>query len=177
MNNKRGGIGAKLILVLILMIASAVGGAYGYSVIDGKMAVSDANKAIERVNVADYDTEEAVTIQGYIDQAVKDLETAKSRKEVYEITDQFKTDVSKVMTKNEKELEAARRELEEARKNNAGNTASTDGSTVTDDFSGDDGTNGNGSSEGGILSNLFGGKNEETDTTDDMGTGSEEQTY
>ena len=56
MNNKRGGVGGKLLLVLILMIASAVGGAYGYSVMDGKMAVSDAKKVIERVNVSDYDS-------------------------------------------------------------------------------------------------------------------------
>lgn len=162
MRNKRGGIGAKLILVLILMIASAVGGAYGYSVIDGKMAVSDANKIIDRVNVAEYDTPEASTIQGYIDQAAKDLETAKSRKEVYEIIDQFKEDVDKVQTRSEKELEAARKELEEARKNSAVEQPAAADSTGTNSNSFEAGDDGSGDkSEGGILNNIFGSKDSE----------------
>ena len=49
MNNKKGGFGAKLLLVLILMIASAVGGAYGYRILDGKMASRDALKAVEKL--------------------------------------------------------------------------------------------------------------------------------
>ena len=58
MNNKKGGFGAKLVLVLLLMIASAVGGAYGYRIVDGKMAVRDAKHAIEEVDISDYDTPE-----------------------------------------------------------------------------------------------------------------------
>ena len=58
MNNKKGGFGAKLLLVIILMIASAAGGAYGYRVLDGKLAVRDAMKAVEDVDISDYDTEE-----------------------------------------------------------------------------------------------------------------------
>ncbi len=162
MKNKRGGVGGKLLLVLILMIASAVGGAYGYSVLDGKMAVSDAKKVIERVNVSDYDSTDSVTVQGYIDQANKDLETAKSRKEVYDIVDKFKEDISKVMTKNEKELEAARKELEEARKNSAAtDTAATD-STTDNGTAGDDGSD----SKNGLLNNLFGNKDDDTSSDD-----------
>ena len=67
MNNKKGGFGAKLLLVIILMIASAVGGAYGYRVVDGKMAQREAIKAIENVDISDYDTAEQGTIQGYVD--------------------------------------------------------------------------------------------------------------
>ena len=66
MNNKKGGVGAKIILVLILMIASAVGGAYGYRVLDGKFAVSDAKKYVDNIRLSDYDTEEAATLQGVI---------------------------------------------------------------------------------------------------------------
>ena len=172
MNNKRGGIGGKLLLVLILMMASAVGGAYAYSILDGKMAVSDAEKVIERVSVSDYDTAEAETIEGYIEQAKKDLETAKSRKEVYDITDRFKTDVSKVMTKNEKELEAARRELEEARKNSAANDteSGTDTGQSGSSFGADDSSeSGKGS---GIFNNIFGNKDDESEA--DNYSGSEE---
>ena len=53
MNNKKGGFGAKLVLVLILMIASAIGGAYGYRVVDGKLASRDAMKAVENIDVSD----------------------------------------------------------------------------------------------------------------------------
>ena len=116
MKNKRGGFGAKLILVLILMIASAVGGAYGYRVFDGKLASRDALKAVENIDVSDYDTAEQATIQGYIDSAKKDLETAKTRKEVYDIISDFITDVDKVPTRTQKELEQARKEAEEAKK-------------------------------------------------------------
>ena len=107
MNNKRGGFGAKLLLVLILMIASAIGGAYGYRVLDGKLAARDALKAVENVDVSDYDTPEQAVIQEYIDEAKKALETAKTRKEVYEIISDFVKDVGKVKTRSEKELEAA----------------------------------------------------------------------
>ena len=116
MNNKKGGFGAKFLLVLILMIASAVGGAYGYRILDGKMASRDALKAVENVDVSDYDTAEQSIIQGYIDEAKKDLETAKTRKEVYEIISDFVKDVDKVQTKAEKELEAALKEAEQAKK-------------------------------------------------------------
>lgn len=162
MNNKRGGVGGKLLLVLILMLASAVGGAYAYSVVDGKMAVSDAEKVIERVNVSDYDSTDSVTVQGYIDQANKDLETAKSRKEVYEIVDKFKEDVSKVMTRNEKELEAARKELEEARKNSTATDTSGAGSTTDDAANTDDGSD----NKSGLLNNLFGNKDDDTSSDD-----------
>ena len=67
MNNKRGGIGAKILLVLILMLLAAGGGAYGYRIMDGKLAVNDAQKFIKNVDVADYDTEEAAKMQVYID--------------------------------------------------------------------------------------------------------------
>jgi len=115
MNNKKGGFGAKLLLVLILMIASAAGGAYGYSVLDGKIAARDALKAVENVDVSDYDTAEQSVIQGYIDDAKKDLETAKTRKDVYEIISEFIKDVDKVQTKAEKQLEQALKEAEEAK--------------------------------------------------------------
>ena len=115
MNNKKGGFGAKLLLVLILMIASAVGGAYGYSILDGKMASRDALKAVENVDISDDDTAEQTIIQGYIDEAKKNLETAKSRKDVYEIISDFVKDVEKVQTKAEKELEAALKAAEEAK--------------------------------------------------------------
>jgi hypothetical protein len=132
MNNKKGGFGAKLLLVIILMIASAVGGAYGYRVADGKMASRDALKAVENVDVSDYDTAEQTIIQGYIDDAKKDLETAKTRKEVYEIISGFIADVDKVQTKSEKELEAALKAAEEAKQKynnqNNGNNYSNNGS-------------------------------------------------
>jgi membrane-associated HD superfamily phosphohydrolase len=184
MNNKKGSVGGIVILVLVLMIASAVGGAYGYSVLDGKMAVKDALKSIERVDVSDYDTEEAAEIQGYIDQATKDLETARSRKEVYDITDDFKTAVSKVKTKTEKELEEARRQVEEARRNNSNSNSGSDydssGSQNSDSYSSDQNGYESGSSgesggitEGekdnnGILSGIF-GNNNSSDDTDDSG--------
>lgn len=182
MNNKRGGAGVKVLLVLILMLASAVGGAYGYRVMDGKMAVRDAQKIVKDIEVGDYDTEEATQIQSYLDSVQKELAAAKTRKEVYDIMDEFKEDVSKVKTKTQKELEAARKEAEEARQsqqnnnnNSNGNsgTNSTNSGTDTNSGFGSDTNNQSGSgssyksnnlsgsseeeeSNSGILSNLFG---------------------
>ena len=121
MNNKKGGAGAKILLVLILMIASAVGGAYGYRVLDGKLAVREAMKAVENVDISDYDAPEQEVIQGYIDEAKKDLETAKTRKEVYEIITDFIADTEKVQTSNEKKLEEALKAAEEAKQNQYNN--------------------------------------------------------
>ena len=121
MNNKKGGAGAKFILVLILMIASAVGGAYAYRVFDGKMAVREAKKAVEDVDVSDYDTPEQAVIQNYIDDASKDLDKAQTRKEVYEVLAEFISDVDKIQTKNEKALEEALKAAEEAKRENASN--------------------------------------------------------
>ena len=171
MNNKKGGFGAKFLLVLILMIASAVGGAYGYRILDGKMASRDALKAVENVDISDYDTAEQTIIQGYIDDAKKNLETAKTRKEVYEIISDFVKDVDKVQTKAEKELEAALKEAEEAKKrygnndkdNNSNSTYDNNGSTTTDtDDSGYKSNSLNSGSDdeeesGGLLNSLFGG--------------------
>ena len=121
MNNKKGGAGAKFLLVLILMIASAVGGAYGDRILDGKLAARDAMKAVENVDISDYDTPEQEVIQGYIDSAKKDLETAKTRKEVYDIISDFIADTEKVQTINEKKLEEALKAAEEAKKNQYNN--------------------------------------------------------
>ena len=125
MNNKKGGFGAKLVLVLILMLASAAGGAYGYRVLDGKLAVRDAMKAVEDVDISDYDAPEQSVIQGYIDDAKKNLETAQTRKEVYEIIGTFIADVDKVQTLNEKKLEEALKAAEEAKNQNQQNTQNT----------------------------------------------------
>ena len=115
MNNKRGGVGAKILIVLILMLASAGAGAYGYSILDGKLAVRDANKDIEMIRVSDYDTAEQTVIQGFVDEAKRNLETAKTRKEVYDVISEFIADVDKVQTANEKKLEEALRAAEEAK--------------------------------------------------------------
>ncbi|MBR3201381.1 MAG: hypothetical protein IKG17_08625 [Mogibacterium sp.] len=180
MNNKRGGFGAKFLLVLILMIASAVGGAYGYRVLDGKMAARDAVKAIENVDVSDYDTAEQGVIQGYIDAAKKDIETAKTRKEVYEVISDFIADVEKVQTANEKKLEEALREAEEAKKRYSNNNSNYNNNyqnqdqdqsygnenPVTDDSNNNNGNyksneldtnNGDEESNGGFLNSLLGG--------------------
>jgi len=135
MNNKKGGFGAKLLLVIILMIASAVGGAYGYRVVDGKMAQREAIKAIENVDISDYDTAEQSTIQGYVDTAKKDIETAKTRKEVYEIITDFISDVAKVQTASEKKLEEALRAAEEAKNqyNNNNNNNNNSNSLFSND--------------------------------------------
>ena len=176
MNNKKGGVGAKILIVLILMIASAVSGAYAYRVLDGKLAVNDAMKAVEDVDISDYDTEEQAVIQGYIDEATKDLSTAKTRKEVYEIIGEFIVNVDKVQTSNEKKLEEALKAAEEAknRYNNNGteatdnsSTYNTDPSSTTDTTTTEDGTYKsneltNGDTEeqekgNGFLGNLLGG--------------------
>jgi len=174
MNNKKGGFGAKLLLVLILMIASAVGGAYGYRVLDGKLAVRDAMKAVEDVDISDYDTEEQSVIQGYIDDAKRNLETAKTRKEVYEVIGEFATSVEKVQTANEKKLEQALREAEEAKQRYGTNNQTTDQSgnysndtndtsnTTNDDngYTGDNLTTPSTDDEessGGFLNSLIGG--------------------
>ena len=140
MNNKKGGFGAKLLLVLILMIASAVGGAYGFRVFDGKMAARDATKAIENVDITDYDTAEQSEIQGYIDKAKKDIETAKTRKEVYEVISEFIADVDKVPTANEKKLEEALKAAEEAKQkynNNNSNNNSYNNNNNNNDYNND----------------------------------------
>lgn len=141
MNNKKGGFGAKLLLVIILMIASAVGGAYGYRVVDGKMAQREAIKAIENVDISDYDTAEQSTIQGYVDTAKKDIETAKTRKEVYEIITDFISDVAKVQTASEKKLEEALRAAEEAKNQYNNNNNNNNGNSL---FSNDNNNTGSG---------------------------------
>jgi hypothetical protein len=173
MNNKKGGVGAKILIVLILMIASAVGGAYAYRVLDGKIAVREAMKAVEDVDISDYDTEEQATIQGFIDEATKDIESAKTRKEVNDIVIDFIADVEKVQTSNEKKLEQALKAAEEAnnRYNNSNNNTDTStdstlitdpsaGGTTTDDsYKSNDVTNGTDDKEdsNGFLGSLIGG--------------------
>ena len=166
MNNKRGGAGAKFLLVLFLMLVAAGGGAYGFSVFDGKMAVRDANKIIKDVEVGDYDTEEATQIQSYLDGVEKDLATAKSRKEVYEILDEFKEDVAKVQTKTQKELEAARKEAEEARKANQNNKNNSNGTTDNNgtDNSTNYGTDNSQDSSGGYKNNNLSGSQEDEES-------------
>ena len=141
MNNKRGGAGAKIILVLILMIASAVGGAYGYRVVDGKFAVREANKIVDSVKVSDYDAPENTEIQGYIDNAKSDLETASKRKEVYEILVDFREDVSGVLTRTQKELAEARKAAEEAKNNSYNNN--NNNNNGNNGYNNDSGNNGN----------------------------------
>ena len=110
------------------MIASAVGGAYGYRVLDGKMAAREAVKAIENVDISDYDDSEQSVIQGYVDTAKKDIETAKTRKEVYEVISDFIADVSKVQTANEKKLEEALKAAEEAKQKYGNDSGSNNNS-------------------------------------------------
>ena len=158
MKNKKGGFGAKLLLVLILMIASAVGGAYGYRILDGKLAVRDAMKAVENVDISDYDAPEQAVIQGYIDDAKKNLETAQTRKEVYEIITAFIADTEKVQTLNEKKLEEALKAAEEAKKQygqNTGTTTTEDSGYTTDDAITTPETEEDGG--GGFLGSLLGG--------------------
>jgi len=173
MNNKKGGFGAKLLLVIILMIASAVGGAYGYRVIDGKLAGRDAMKAVEDVDISDYDTEEQAEIQGYIDSAKKDLETAKTRKEVYEVIGEFIADVSKVQTSNEKKLEEALRAAEEAKQRynnndnnnyNNNNSQNSDQSYNTEEPGGTTDSNYNTDSNGNYKSNELNNGTEEEES-------------
>ena len=139
MNNKKGGLGAKVLLVLILMIASAVGGAYGYRVLDGKLAGRDALKAVENVDISDYDEAEQSIIQGYVDEAKKNIETAKTRKEVYDVITDFIADVEKVQTSNEKKLEEALRAAEEAKQQyNSNNSNNNNNSFNTNTDNGAD---------------------------------------
>ena len=159
MNNKRGGFGAKLLLVLILMIASAFGGAYGYRVLDGKLASRDALKAVENVDVSDYDSAEQSVIQGYIDEAKKNLETAKTRKEVYDIISDFIGDVDKVQTANEKKLEEALKAAEEAKQKYGNNNNNNNNSNIFNNNDNNDSSQNTDSSAG-------------TDTSTDQSTDS-----
>ncbi|MBQ3369823.1 MAG: hypothetical protein IJG48_02260 [Mogibacterium sp.] len=173
MNNKKGGFGAKLLLVLVLMIASAVGGAYGYRVLDGKLASRDALKAVENVDISDYDAPEQSEIQGFIDDARKNLETAKTRKEVYDVITDFIADVDKVQTMNEKKLEEALRAAEEAKNqynssnnqnqnqlfNPGSSSDTTENDTSYDNNDTDSGTDAaeEEKDDGGFLGSLIGG--------------------
>lgn len=121
MNNKRGGLGAKLIIILILMLASAVAGGWGYSVIDGKFAAKDAAKEIKMVDTDDYDSAEAEEIENLITEATNKLETVKTRKGVYEILIDFKKDVNKVKTSAEKKAEEAAEQQQNNQYNNGYN--------------------------------------------------------
>lgn len=183
MNNKRGGAGAIVLLVLFLMLASAVGGAYAYRVLDGKAAKNDALKAVEDVDISDYDTPEQTIIQGYIDDTTKDLESAKTRKEVYDIISDFITDVERVQTKKDKELEQALKEAEEAKRNASRNNDTNDtdsyddsdssGSSNSSNNSGNSGSTGNsGSNDGGYKSNNLSGGESDTDEGKDGFLGS-----
>ncbi len=182
MNNKKGGFGAKLVLVLILMIASAVGGAYGYRIVDGKMAVRDAKNAIADVDVSDYDEPEQVVIQNYIDDATKDLEKVQTRKEVFEILGDFISDVDKVQTKNEKALEEALKAAEEAKQQENNNNNNNDSnlfgnnnnnnSNYSDDQQQSDSTlndNSNDNSGGSYKSNQLRNGSEETEESGNSG--------
>ena len=178
MNNKKGGAGGIVLLVLILMIASAIGGAYAYRVIDGKMAARDAMKAVEQVDISDYDTAEQTIIQGYIDDTTKDLETAQTRKQVYEIISDFISDVDKVQTKKEKELAQALKDAEDAKKkleeqqqqNSKNNNDSDTGQSSKDDSSSGSGNDSKDSkdSSSGYKSNDLTGAD---DGTNDSGSG------
>lgn len=176
MNNKKGGFGLKLLLVLILMLASAVGGAYGYRVLDGKMAVNDAKKIVDTIRISDYDTEEAVQVETLKEEAEKNLDTAATRKEVYEILSSFNEDVDKILTKTEKELQEARKAVNDAQNKNNNNNNNNDNynnddnnynnnNGVTDDSSGtDDDSDSSGSN--GLLGNLFGRDNDNSSDED-----------
>lgn len=169
MNNKKGGFGAKFLLVLILMIASAVGGAYGYRVLDGKLAVKDADKFVDAIRISDYDTEEAVQVETLKEEAVKNLETATTRKEVYEILDSFKEELGDILTKTEKELAEARQAVSDAQKknqdNDTNNDTNNDNSTITDDNSATDTDDSD--SSNGLIGNLFGNDDEDTSSSTD----------
>lgn len=174
MNNKKGGLGAKVLLVLILMIASAVGGAYGYRVLDGKLAGRDALKAVENVDISDYDEAEQSIIQGYVDEAKKNIETAKTRKEVYDVITDFIADVEKVQTSNEKKLEEALRAAEEAKQqynsnnnNNSNNSFNTntdngaDNQGVEQSYNAEDQNNDSGNYKSNELNTQNGAEEEE----------------
>lgn len=179
MNNKKGGFLAKFVLVLILMIASAVGGAYGYRVLDGKLAAREASKLVDTISISDYDTEEAATMQGYIDDVKAKLETAKTRKEVYEIMDDFKSDAGKVLTKTEKELEEARaanRNNGNGNNNDNYNDNNNDNNYNNGNGNYDDGNSGNydnGSGSGDSDSSSGGIFNNRDNSNSEEGSGSE----
>ena len=171
MNNKKGGAGGIVLLVLILMIDSAIGGAYAYRVADGKLASKDAMKAVEQVDISDYDTAEQTIIQGYIDETTKDLQTAQTRKQVYEILSEFISDVDKIQTKKEKELEKVLKEAEDAKKkleeqqNSNNNNNNNDNYNGSDQSQGSDNNSGSGNDSsdksGGYKSNdLTGGEDD-----------------
>ena len=175
MNNKKGGFGTKLVLVLILMLASAIGGAYCFRVFDGKMAVRDATKDIETIKISDYDTEEAAKVEGYISDAKKNLETAKTRKEVYDIMQEFNSQVDGELTRLEKELEAARKAANDASKNAGNNNSSSNdndnsynGYSNDNSYDNDAGTEEEESS-GGLFGGLIGGG---SGSDSDSGSGS-----
>lgn len=117
MNNKKGGFLGKFILVLILMLASAVGGAYAYRIADGKLAAKDAIKEIHNFDVDDYDAADSASIDEYIEDALKYLDSAKSREDVYEILIDFKKDVDRIPTKAEREAEQAKQASEQQNNN------------------------------------------------------------
>lgn len=180
MNNKRGGIGAKILVVLILMLISAGGGAYGYSILDGKLAVRDANKDIEMVRVSDYDTAGAATVESLIEDTKKNLESAKTRKDVYEIMENFNEEVSKIKTKTQKELEEAKKEAEEAKNNRNNNNNSNDYNSddYDDPYSndyGEDNASGNNSNDSNSNDNSSGTNNNNSNgnaiTNDDGSSG------
>lgn len=145
MNNKKGGFLGKFILVLILMLASAVGGAYAYRIADGKLAAKDAIKEIHNFDLEDYDTTDSTTIDEYIEDALKDLDTAQSREAVYEILLDFKKDVDRIPTKAEREAEQARQTSEQQQNNNSiidkftNNDNTNNGNHTSDDSSGSTG--------------------------------------
>ena len=153
MNNKKGGVGAKIIIVLILMIASAVGGAYGYRVLDGKLAIKDADKFVNSVKLSEYDTPESTEVQGYIDDARDKLESASTRKDVYDIVSEFNENIAKVKTRTQKELEAARKEAEDARNNSYNNNDSSNGNDSNFNNNNNNNNNGFGYDEESGLNN------------------------
>lgn len=117
MNNKKGGFLGKFILVLILMLASAVGGAYAYRIADAKLAAKDAIKEIHNFDIDDYDAADSTSINEYIEDALKELDTVKSREAVYDILIDFKKDVDRIPTKSEREAEQARQASEQQNNN------------------------------------------------------------
>lgn len=115
MNNKKGGFLGKLVLVLILMLASAVGGAYAYRIADGKLAAKDAAKEINNlVDTDDYDSLESGTVSQYIEDALKSLDSAQTREDVYEILIDFKKDIDKIPTTAEKEAQQAAKDAQQS---------------------------------------------------------------
>ena len=88
---------------------------------DTDLQAVEMDKDIEMIRVSDYDTAEAATVESLIDETKKDLATAKTRKDVYEIMENFNDEVAKVKTKTQKELEEAKKEAEEARNSNNNN--------------------------------------------------------